>query len=165
MFLEGARRRWEDVCFCITPPPTPRSSFSLDTSRYHDHSNQILLCEAPPVSTAPPRKAAGECVRVGVCLRVFACAPEPSEASSDRHAEITVITPDSGATWRSSHMSFHLRRVLRGDRLQPSGQADGWWSGNRGGGNVRRMGRGGRCEHRESTGTCVGEKKLMTLAA
>lgn len=51
-------------CFPQIPP------FSLDTSRYHSHSNQILLCEAPPVSTTLPNpKAKGLCECVGVCLR------------------------------------------------------------------------------------------------
>lgn len=66
-------------------------------------------------------------------------AAEPSQASSDRYAPITVITPDSGATWRGSHVSFHLRRVLKGDRLRPAGQADGRWGGT-GSAGVMRMG-------------------------
>lgn len=71
--IAGGRR--EDVCFCPASPPT--SPFSLDTSRYHDHSNQILLCEAPPVSTTLHAEQRGLCVCVGVCLRVLPNRQKP----------------------------------------------------------------------------------------
>lgn len=105
---------------CLIPPPPPPPPPPTQAAI------MVTLIRFPPVSTTLHAELR-ECVCVRVCVRTHVLLLNSRKPSLDRHAEITVITPDSGATWRGSQMSFHLRRMLKGDRLHPSRQADEWW--------------------------------------